>query len=182
MSPVTALAALAAGAPAETIWVNESPSNRPAFHDQIRIDRPGSFLFTAGGGLGFGLPAAVGAQLGRPSRPVVAVIGDGSMQYAIPALWSAAAYRVPLTVVVLTNKEYAILKWFSQFENAAGVPGLDIGGLDICAIARGYGVAATHVESREALVSAIAIATASDLPMLIEVPVSTVLPSLEESR
>lgn len=112
----------------------------------------------------------------------MAVIGDGSMQYAIPALWSAAAYRVPLTVVVLTNKEYAILKWFSQFENAAGVPGLDIGGLDICAIARGYGVAATHVESREALVSAIAIATASDLPMLIEVPVSTVLPSLEESR
>ncbi|MEU6998265.1 benzoylformate decarboxylase [Nonomuraea sp. NPDC046570] len=172
MSPVSALAALAQGAPPDTLWVNESPSNRPDFHDQIRMRRPGSFLFTAGGGLGYGLPAAVGARLGQPSRPVVAVVGDGSAQYAVPALWTAAAYRIPVTFVVLTNREYSILKWFGRLENAPGVPGLDIGGIDICSIARGYGVAASRAESFDALVEAVRAATASDAPHLIDVPVA----------
>jgi benzoylformate decarboxylase len=178
MSPVTALAAIAAGAPADAVWVNESPSNRPSFHDQIRLDQPGSFLFTTGGGLGFGLPAAVGAQLGKPSRPVIAVVGDGSLQYAVPALWSAAAYRIPLTVVVLSNGGYAILKWFSRFEDAPGVPGLDIAGIDAVSLAKGYGLAATRADTAAALTLAVSLSTTSDLPMLIDVPVSTELPSL----
>lgn len=168
LSPVAAMAALAQGAPLDTVWVNESPSNRPAFHDQIRVNRPDSFYFTTSGGLGYGLPAAVGAQLGHPSRPVVAVIGDGSAQYAIPALWSAAAYRVPVTFVVLTNRQYAVLKWFAAGEP---MPGLEIGGIDVCSIARGYGVAASRAESFEALVEAVRLATASPLPVLIEVPI-----------
>jgi benzoylformate decarboxylase len=47
-------------------------------------------LSAAGGGLGWGLPAAVGAQLAAPDRPVVALMGDGSMHYSITALWTAA--------------------------------------------------------------------------------------------
>ncbi|MFI6502539.1 thiamine pyrophosphate-dependent enzyme [Nonomuraea typhae] len=165
MSPVTALAALAEGAPPETIWVSESPAIRPAFHDQIRIDRPGSFLCAADGGPGHGLPAAIGAQLGRPYRPVVAVIGDGSLQHAVTALWSAAAYRVPVTVVVLTDREHAMMRWFRHLDG----PGLDV---DVRAVAKGYGLAACQVESGQALSAAVRIAAASDLPMLIEVPVS----------
>ncbi|MFI6290334.1 thiamine pyrophosphate-dependent enzyme [Nonomuraea sp. NPDC050790] len=165
MSLRTALAAVAAGAPEETVWVCESPPSRPAFHDQIRINRPGSFLCAAGGGAGHGLPAAIGAQLGEPSRPVVAVVGDGSLQHAVAALWSAAAYRVPLTVVVLTDGTQAMLRWLSRLDGAGP-------GADLCAIAKGYGLAASHVESAEALTAAVRIATASDLPMLVEVPVN----------
>ncbi|MFI6394542.1 thiamine pyrophosphate-dependent enzyme [Nonomuraea sp. NPDC050540] len=165
MSLATALAALAEGAPPETIWVSESPPSRPVFHDQIRIDRPGSFLCAAGGEPGHGLPAAIGAQLGEPSRPVVAVVGDGSLQHAVAALWSAAAYRVPLTVVVLTDGAQAMLRWLSRLDGAGP-------GADLCAIAKGYGVAAGHVESGEALTAALRVATASDLPMLVEVPVN----------
>ena len=69
--------------PPTGIIVNESPSNMLAFRNQVRLSRPGSYFFGAGGGLGFGLPAAVGVQLAQPDRPVVAVIGDGSAQYAI---------------------------------------------------------------------------------------------------
>ncbi|MEU7137412.1 benzoylformate decarboxylase [Streptomyces sp. NPDC046261] len=175
MSASIALAAVASGAPADTVWVNESPSNIQAFRDHVRIDRPGSFLMTTGGGLGFGLAAAVGAQLGRPERPVVAVVGDGSAQYAITALWTAAAYRVPVTFVVPANREYAILKWFGRFENTPGVPGLDLPGLDLCALARGYGVPAHRATDPAHLAELVAAATTSpDGPVLIEAPVTTV--------
>ncbi|MFD0384772.1 thiamine pyrophosphate-dependent enzyme [Streptomyces stramineus] len=122
MSAVAALAAVASAAPPDTLWVNESPSNLQVFRDLVRVGRPNSFLTTTGGGLGFGLAAAVGAQLGRPERPVVAVVGDGSAQYAITALWTAAAYRAPVTFVVPANQEYAILKWFGRFENTPVCP------------------------------------------------------------
>ncbi|MEV5243150.1 benzoylformate decarboxylase [Streptomyces cinnamoneus] len=179
MSASIALAAVASGAPADTVWVNESPSNLQAFRDHVRIDRPGSFLMTTGGGLGFGLAAAVGAQLGRPERPVVAVVGDGSAQYAITALWTAAAYRVPVTFVVPANREYAILKWFGRFENTPGVPGLDVPGLDLCALARGYGVPAHRATDPAHLAELVAAATAGrDGPVLIEAPVTTVPPTL----
>ena len=68
-------------------------------------------------------PAAVGVQLAQPDRPVVCVIGEGSAQYAITALWTAVAYDVPVTFLVLRNEEYAILKWFAELEEVAGAPG-----------------------------------------------------------
>ena len=77
---------------------------------------------------GFGLAAAVGVQIAQPDRPVVCVIGEGSAQYAITALWSAVAYDVPMTVLVLRNSEYAILKWFAMVEQVAERPGLDLPG------------------------------------------------------
>ena len=100
---------------------------------------PGSYYFGAGGGLGFGLSAAVGVQLAQPDRPVVCVIGEGSVQYAVTAFWSAVAYDVPVTFLVLRNSEYAILKWFSSIEGVEGAPGLDLPALDSAAIASAYG-------------------------------------------
>src|SRR5437660_1558677 len=118
-------------APADTIWVTEAGSGETLVGHQIRAGAPLSHLGAAGGGLGFGLPAAVGAQLAAPDRPVVALMGDGGMHYAITALWTAAAYRIPLTIVVCSNGEYGVLKQFGAVENTAGVPGLDLPALDI---------------------------------------------------
>ncbi|GAA2624975.1 benzoylformate decarboxylase [Actinomadura fulvescens] len=170
MAPERVFATMARVLPEHTLWVNESPSNTLIFQDQVRLTAPGSFLFCQGGGLGFGLPAAVGAQLGRPDRRVVAVMGDGSMQYAIPALWTAAAYDVPVTVVVLTNHEYAILKLFGRLENVSGIPGLDIDGIDIRAIATGYGVPAHLVSSPAELADLLGAETTG--PRLLEIPIS----------
>ncbi|MFJ5551255.1 benzoylformate decarboxylase [Streptomyces sp. NPDC093225] len=179
LTPLAALTAVAQGAPADTLWVNESPSNLPQFHEATRISRPHSFFFTAGGGLGYGAAAAVGAQLGRPDRPVVAVIGDGSMHYAVQALWTAAAYKIPVTYVVLSNQRYAILHWFAQVERAAGAPGLDIPGLDIASVATGYGVRAHRATGAGELAKLVRESAAQqDGPVLIDVPVTTELPSL----
>jgi benzoylformate decarboxylase len=151
--------------------VLESPSNTPVVRDQLRISRPNSYFFCAGGGLGFGMGATVGVQLAMPDRPVVGVIGDGSAQYAITALWSAAAYDLPVTFLVPRNDEYAILKWFGEFEQVSGVPGLDVPGIDNVSLARGYGVEARRVESREELRAALAEDIPASGPRLIEVPI-----------
>lgn len=179
LPPLTAMTALARGAPGTTLWVNESPSNVAQFHEATRISTPGSYLFSAGGGLGFGAAAAVGAQLGAPQRPVVAVLGDGSVHYAVQALWTAAAYRIPVTFVVLSNARYAILQWFARLEHAEGAPGLDIPGLDITAIAAGYGVRTHRAGGADELTRLVRQATAQrDGPVLIDVPITTELPSL----
>jgi benzoylformate decarboxylase len=103
----------------------------------------------------------------------VCVLGEGSAQYGITALWTAVAYNVPVTFLVLRNDEYAILKWFAGMEGVSGAPGLDLPGLDCAAIARGYGVDARDVTDAEELVAALREAIAAqDGPRLIQVPVS----------
>jgi benzoylformate decarboxylase len=113
-------------------------------------------------------------QLAQPGRPVVCVLGEGSAQYGITALWTAATYRVPVTFLVLRNQEYMILKWFAELEHVAGAPGLDLAGLDVAAVARAYGVPAQEVSGREQLVEALREAIAAqDGPRLVQVPVAS---------
>lgn len=135
--------------PSDALLVTEAGSNEFPIGDCVRPGHRFSHLTAAGGGLGFGLPAAVGAQLAAPDRPVVAAMGDGSMHYAITSLWTAAHYGIPLTIVVASNAEYGILKEFGVIEHATGVPGLDLPGLDVVATARSYGVDAHEAKSTD---------------------------------
>jgi benzoylformate decarboxylase len=174
LSGSAAMAALADAWPEDAIAVVETPSSTIALRNRLRLSRPGSYYFSASGGLGFGIAAAVGVQLAQPQRPVVCVLGEGSAQYGITALWSAAAYKVPVTFLVLRNDEYMILKWFAQMEQAVGTPGLDLPGLDVAAVARAYGVAAREVVTREELTEALRSDIAvQDGPRLIQVPVAS---------
>ena len=172
MSPSTAVRALASVFPEDGIVVLESPSATPALRNQLRVNRPGSYYFGAGGGLGFGLAASLGVQLAQPERPVACVVGEGSAQYAITAFWTAAAYRIPVTFLVLRNEEYAILKWFGMLENVTGAPGLDLPALDVSAVAAGYGVPSRRVTGREELTESLRSAIGSGGPELVEVHVA----------
>jgi benzoylformate decarboxylase len=164
--------ALAEVLPEDAIVVLESPSSTLALRNQLRISRPGSYYFSAGGGLGFGLAASVGVQLAQPDRPVVCVLGEGSAQYAITAFWSAVAYNAPVTFLVVSNEEYAILKWFAEVEQVSGAPGLDLPKLDVASVAEGYGVKAHRAGDRDAVSGALSSALASSQPELVEVPVA----------
>jgi benzoylformate decarboxylase len=172
ISASTAAAVLASLWPDDGVLVLEAPSATLALRNQLRLSKPGSYYFGAGGGLGFGLSAAVGVQLAQPSRRVVCVVGEGSAQYAITALWTAAAYDVPVTFVVLRNDEYAILKWFGQLENVTGAPGLDLPAIDTVAVAAGYGVQSQAVSGRDELHAALGEAMAASGPRLVEVRVA----------
>jgi benzoylformate decarboxylase len=172
ISGTGAMATLARVFPADGIVVLEAPSSTLAMRNQLRISRPGSYFFGAGGGLGFGLAAAVGVQLAQPDRQVICVVGEGSAQYAITAFWSAAAYDVPVKFLVLRNSEYAILKWFALAEGVEGAPGLDLPALDVAAVAAGYGVPSRTVEGAEELGDGLEQALAAKGPALVEVGVA----------
>jgi benzoylformate decarboxylase len=172
MNASTAVRALAEVFPEDGVVVLESPSATPALRNQLRLGRPGSYYFSAGGGLGFAMPAAIGVQLARPERPVVCVIGEGSAQYAVQSFWTAAAYKVPVTFLVLRNEEYAILKFFTLLEEIPGAPGLDLPALETAAVAAGYGINARRTSDPEELGVELRRALASPEPELIEVRVA----------
>jgi benzoylformate decarboxylase len=172
LNPSTVCTALGEALPEDGIVVLEAPTSTLALRNQLRLSRPGSYYFAAGGGLGFGLAASVGVQLAQPDRPVVCVLGEGSAQYAISAFWSAVAYDVPVTFLVLRNEEYGILKWFAEAEQVTGAPGLDLPKLDVASVAEGYGVKAHRAGDRDEVSAALATALASSKPELVEVPVA----------
>ncbi|MFE3260062.1 benzoylformate decarboxylase [Nocardia sp. NPDC059091] len=175
LAPESLWNAVGRAAPSDTLWVSECGSNEQIVTDLIRPSGPKSHLTAAGEGLGFGLPAAVGAQLAAPDRPVVALMGDGSIQYAITALWTAAHYRIPLTIVVAANSEYGILKEFGALEKTFGVPGLDVPDLDVAATAASFGVQSHRAGSADEVSDLVGKAVADHSnPTLIEVPITKV--------
>jgi benzoylformate decarboxylase len=168
--------------PANTILIEESPSNLADLHAAWPITEPDTFYTFASGILGWNLPAAVGIALaerdsGR-NRPVVAVIGDGSFHYSVQSLWAAAQLRLPILIVVPKNDEYCILKSFAVLEETPGVPGLDIPGFDVVSIAKGYGCDAIRLDNLEAIKKAAVEAWSKSKPTVLEIPISAQVPPL----
>jgi benzoylformate decarboxylase len=104
----------------------------------------------------------------------VCVVGEGSAQYGITALWTAVAYKVPVTFLVLRNQEYMILKWFASFEQVEGAPGLELPGLDTGAVAQAYGMPARDVSNPDELGEALGEAiAATDGPRLVQARIAS---------
>jgi len=176
MSVAFALQTLAEVRRPEHIVVEEAPSSRPVMHGTLPMLRSETFYTMASGGLGFGLPAAVGVALARPGSRVIGLVGDGSAMYSIQALWSAAQLKLPMTFVILNNRRYAALQEFAPtfgFDAGAKLEGTDLRGIDFVAIAQGMGVAdAARVERPDALRDALAAALQSSAPALLEIVVA----------
>lgn len=168
-SPEAIVDALDAATDADTVIANEWTSVDTTW-DRFDISRPGSLYFPASGGLGWGLPAAIGLQLGDPSRRVVALLGDGAAHYSISGLWTAAQYRVPVVFVVARNQEYGALKKFTEVMKEPRVPGLELPDIDVVAIGAGYGISTTRVSTLDELTRVAREGLAGDAPLLIEVP------------
>lgn len=146
MRPRHVFAALAARADPDTIVVEETPSSRPDLHRWLPARRPLGFVSAAMGGLGFALPAAVGLKMGRPDRPVMAVVGDGSSLYGIQALWTAVHYRIGALFVVLRNGRYSIMDRLAEQRGHPG-PWPPFQEVDVAAVAEGFGCPARRIES-----------------------------------
>lgn len=156
-------------APANSIFVNESTSTIPALWQRINIATQGSYYLAAAGGLGFAMPAGVGIQLASPDRQVFVVVGDGSANYSIQALWTAAHYAIPVIFIVMKNGTYGALRWFADVLNATDIPGLNLPDIHFSQLAEGYGVQAFRASTPEQISDAVSRARASGKPALIEV-------------
>jgi len=167
---------LASLCPEEFVLVEESPSNVLELQRRFVITKPDTFYTFASGGLGWDMPAAVGLaiaekQTGR-NRPVVAVIGDGSFQYSPQSIYTGVQEGAHVIFVVLRNEEYAILKEFAVLENTPNVPWLDLPGLDIVSLGKGYGAATALASTPEAIRKAFQEALESGGTSVIEIPIS----------
>jgi benzoylformate decarboxylase len=160
---------IAATAPSDAIYLNESTSTTDFLWRRLPMQEPGSYYFGAAGGLGFAMPAALGVQLAEPSRRVIAVIGDGSANYSITALWTAARYKIPVVFLILKNGTYGALRWFAEVLKVEGVPALDVPAINFVSLAKGYGVEGVRAATAEGLKQALATALGSQAPTLIEV-------------
>ena len=157
------------------IVVEEAPSARPTMQGYLPITQSEGFYTMDSGGLGYGMPAAVGVALGKPGRRVIGLIGDGSSMYSIQALWSAAQLALPITFVILNNRSYAALKEFAPvfgFTAGDAVQGTDLPGIDFVSIARGMGCEAVRVTDADRLKEAFANALTGRGPNLVEIEVA----------
>jgi acetolactate synthase-1/2/3 large subunit len=123
---------------------------------------------TGYGTLGYGLPAAIGAKLALPERPVVALIGDGGIQFTLPELASAVEAGAPIIVLLWNNSGYGEIKRYMQ-EREIPTIGVDIYTPDFLTIARGFGCHGVAPESFDELREQLLIAADARRPTLIEV-------------
>ncbi len=131
-----------------------------------------------GGGIGQGMPGALGVKLANPDRPVVATVGDGSAMYTIQSLWSAARHNIPVIYIILSNRSYRVLKFnMNRYRNQLNIPSgrpypfmdFDNPPLDFVQIARGMGVESQRVTEPGDIEAAIKTALAANAPYLLEV-------------
>ena len=115
------------------------------------------YIRPAGGSEGYGVGAAIGAKLGVPGKPVVGLVGDGSLYYSDSALWTAASHKIPVLYVISNNGAYGIVA--SSFANANAnmketgeYRGVVLDNIDPVKLAEGFGVEAMDVTD-EATVS-----------------------------
>jgi benzoylformate decarboxylase len=163
---------IAALRPPGSIIVEEAPSTRGPMHDYLPMLERETFHTCASGGLGHGLPAAVGVALARPGRKVIGLLGDGSAMYSIQGLWSAAEFKLPIAFIIVNNSSYRALEEFGRHFGIEALPGVSLPHLDFCALAAAQGVTGIRVERCEELDAALSEIFAATVPMLLEVKVT----------
>jgi benzoylformate decarboxylase len=167
--------------PPETVMVEEAVRSARPLLRHLQISSGQRVLRSSGGALGWGTLAAVGATIGAPGRPVVAVVGDGSFHFSVQALWSASQIDASMVVVVLDNGGYLAVK--RAIEEHLGVPhdprlhpGTEISGIDHVEVAKGYGAQAVTATTTEILGDALRHALGAGGVWVIHVPVAQVRP------
>jgi len=178
VQPLSLLNAIGEMLPKDAVVIDETISSGAGIRSLIRSDDPQSFYGLRGGGIGWGLPAALGVKLALPQRPVLALVGDGSAMYTCQALWTAAHERIAAVFVILNNSSYRILKQrlvaqrglAAQVDRFVGMELTDPA-IDYVNLARSLGVAAERAASVHDATDLIAKGLKSDAPLLIDVPV-----------
>ena len=168
-------AVLAAHLPEHAIVIDEAVTTGRSFGPPTAAAAPHDWLSVMGGSIGFALPCAVGAAIAAPNRKVVALEGDGSAMYTIQALWTMAREALDVTVVIMANRAYQILR--GEFAGVgAGTPGrratdmltLDRPTLDFVAMARGMGLEAARTDDLSEFARLFGRAMSQPGPQLIE--------------
>jgi len=165
---------LAEALPQDAVVVNEGLTSSRHLTDLIPYRDRYGFHALASGGIGWGVPAAVGAALAQAPRQVLCYSGDGSAMYSIQALWTAAHLKLPVTYVIANNGGYRIIKQrLKSFHGNDRFIGMDFADpkIDFAALARSMGMPAEHVLDPDAVAPALRRAFSTPGPKLLDIVV-----------
>jgi acetolactate synthase-1/2/3 large subunit len=178
----TAAAVVGALLPEDAIVVDEANTSGLWLPAATAGAPPHDWLTLTGGAIGQGLPAAVGAALAAPGRPVLALEADGSAMYTLQALWTMAREELDVTVVLFDNRAYSILNL--ELAGVGAAPGgeraadlLDLSrpDLDFVGLARGMGVPAEQATTAEEFTEMLGRALAEPGPHLVDCDVPPIV-------
>ena len=178
MSPARLFIELKEALPGDAILVEETNTARADFLRTFLAEKPGDYFGSLGGGIGQGLPGAIGYKLANPDRPVVVVSGDGSAMFSVQALWTAAHHKIPIVFIILANRSYKILKInmdryrkYFDISEQDHYPHMDLTdpNIDYVMVARGLGVDGEKIYEPEEVAPALGRALDSGKPYLLEV-------------
>ncbi|MDB5256233.1 MAG: ilvB [Chitinophagaceae bacterium] len=137
-------------------------------------DKADTWLSSGGAGtMGFGFPAALGAQLGKPNDLVIAIVGDGGFQMTLAELSTAAIHKLPVKILVIDNKYLGMVRQWQELFLDSRYSGIDLeGNPDFIKLGEAYGVKGFHVDKVENLESVLKAALAyNDGPCVIHAEV-----------
>ncbi|MEV8565891.1 benzoylformate decarboxylase [Streptomyces sp. NPDC051322] len=157
--------------PDNAVLFEELPIARADFHEQIPLGPDNGYFATASGALGFPFAGAVGYAVARPDRRAVVVVGEGSAQYTLHSLWTAARHNLPVTFIIPDNAGYLSLKYYLE-DQKSWERGYDLSGVDMAQLARGFGVPGERIETPDRLQEALRESLHADGPMLLDVMVA----------
>jgi acetolactate synthase-1/2/3 large subunit len=171
---VSYLEALRHALPAEAIVTDELSQVGFASWYAFPVYQPRTFI-TSGyqGNLGSGFPTALGAKVAFPSRPVVAICGDGGFMFGVQELATAAQYGINVIVLVFNNNAYANVLRDQMLGFGGRVTGAILKNPDFIQLARAFDIRAERVGTPDQLSGVLKRAIGSDHPWLIEIAVET---------
>jgi thiamine pyrophosphate-dependent acetolactate synthase large subunit-like protein len=158
--------------PADTIVVSDQTGINYWMEWHFPVLAPRTFLYPVGSAtLGYGVPAAIGARVAQPDRPVVAVVGDGGFLYSVNELATAVKYALPVVFLVVNDERYGAIKYlqeaiFGRWGEA------DLTNPDFPALARAFGAAGQRADDLDQLGPALAKALAHPGPTVVELPLA----------
>jgi len=161
--------------PADSLFVGDMTQIAYTAYSTLPLDRPGRLMFPKGyGTLGYALPAAIGAKLGAPETPVIALVGDGGLLYTVQEMAAAADEETPVVVILWNNEALGeirdgfIARGIEPIATAPRQP-------DFLALARSFGWRAERAGDAAALRGQLQNALAAPGPTLIELKESDFL-------
>jgi thiamine pyrophosphate-dependent acetolactate synthase large subunit-like protein len=137
------------------------------------VYEPRTYTFPRGfGTLGSALPTAIGAKVGCPDKQVVSMAGDGGFQFTMEELGTAVHHRIPVTAVIFNDNTHTAVKAAQKRTYPGRYVAVDLVNPDYVKLADAYGIEGVRAESPEALSEALERAKSSDMPVIIDVPIS----------
>ncbi len=181
MTPTRALHEIAQAVPEDVVVADESITASLELWQHFDFQRRGDYYGGRGGGIGQGIAGALGTQIAHPDRPVLGITGDGSAMYSIQSLWTAAHHQLPIIFVILSNREYRVLKhnmdiYRARFDAQSNrpYPHMDLVDppLGFVEMARGMGVDGIQVSEPDQIGPAIRKGFAAGRPYLVDIVIS----------